>query len=445
MLVNKYYASSEQRFCMRKILIYNNINETEYAIFKKTDYTTVYRAIRDERNGYWANFANKLWLQALISEISIPENQIEYLVKPMDSRYINEHYDSIILSCANIFSIDYCKTMEKYTEEFANIRIPIFVISCGVQASSYAELQELIKQIGDTSARFIDTIYCTGGEFSLRGYFTKEFFDKLGFPTAVVTGCPSLYQNGRELSINKPQLEKNQLKPLINGKKNVLSTKLYSQIFHEYSNAVFIDQDHYGEYLYDLDTTVLDKLDLKHLMELVKKESYLALELLASDRMRYFIDMPNWREYIINEGYNFSFGVRIHGNIMSLLCGIPAVVYACDSRTREMAEFYDIPIFESGKKSTLYDIYCDSNYDKFNKTFGDKYDAYERFLKEHNLIDEKMNTHNIFFNDSMLADKSAPAVNNREKLSSLQGRLEQFASLLKAEDALLKFARKFKG
>lgn len=429
---------------MRRILIYRNIDETEYAIFRKTDYRTIYQTIREERNGNWPNFANKLWLQGLVSEISTEENQIEYMTYPMDSQYVNEHFDIVIIPSANIFSPAYVDLLDKLADVFSKIHIPTYVISCGVQAQSYAGLLELIQQVGTSASRYIDAVYRTGGEFSLRGYFTKEFFDKLGFPTAVATGCPSLYQNGRNLMIEKPYLQQTELKPIINGQNYMFSTDFYHNIFREYADAVFIDQDHYGEYLYDTDTDVLDDLTLGKLLRLVKKESYLGLELLSSGRLLYFIDMPNWREYIRNEGYNFSFGGRIHGNIMSLLSGIPAAVYVCDSRTREMAEFFDIPIIEESSDKSLYEIYCSIDFARFNASFGQKYDTYEKFLVEHGIIDAKMNESNIFFNDKVLADKNAPVINNENRLKACNDQLKRNKMILQVADKTITQIRRFR-
>lgn len=67
--------------------------------------------------------------------------------------------------------------MERHIELFGSIKIPIYVIACGVQARSYDELPYLIEEIGYISKKFIRSVYQTGGEFCLRGYFTKEFFD----------------------------------------------------------------------------------------------------------------------------------------------------------------------------------------------------------------------------------------------------------------------------
>lgn len=58
---------------------------------------------------------------------------------------------------------------------FEKIKIPVFIISCGVQADSYEDLNDLVKSTGNVSKRFISTIYKTGGQFALRGWFTAEF------------------------------------------------------------------------------------------------------------------------------------------------------------------------------------------------------------------------------------------------------------------------------
>jgi polysaccharide pyruvyl transferase WcaK-like protein len=40
---------------------------------------------------------------------------------------------------------------------------------------------------------------------------------------------------------------------------------------------------------------------------------------------------------------NFSFGARLHGNIVAMQCGVPALVVVHDERTRELAECLALP------------------------------------------------------------------------------------------------------
>lgn len=66
-----------------------------------------------------------------------------------------------------------------WQRSFLRFKIPVYVIACGVQAGSYDELESLCDSIREPATRFISTIYRTGGEFALRGYFTKEFLTDL--------------------------------------------------------------------------------------------------------------------------------------------------------------------------------------------------------------------------------------------------------------------------
>ena len=108
--------------------------------------------------------------------------------------------------------------------------------------------------------------------------------------------------------------------------------------------------------------------------------------------------MNEWREYIRQNKFSMSYGSRIHGSIMPILSGIPAVLECQDARTREMAEFFHIPcVFpEKNKKIDLYEVYQNADYSKFNDHFADKFNAYEEFLQKHNIV-KHINENNIFF------------------------------------------------
>lgn len=127
--------------------------------------------------------------------------------KEMTPAYINAEFDYIVLPMANVFYIQCVPALKRLAEIFQKITVPTYVIACRVQADSFDHLDELIESIKEPASNFIKSIYATGGEFALRGYFTKEFFDRLGFRSAVVTGCPFMYQMGRQLRIEK-HLEK---------------------------------------------------------------------------------------------------------------------------------------------------------------------------------------------------------------------------------------------
>ncbi len=382
---------------MRKILIWKKkIPHDETDIFTTTDYTKYYGNLEKiYGGGYCPNWGNKLWLQGLYSEIDTDENELSFRTDESEEE-INSSYDLIIYPMANFFGEQYTESMKELADTFRKIKIPVYIIACGVQTDSYDDLENLVKKTGYAASKFIEAIYHTGGEFALRGYYTKEFFDRLGFPSAVVTGCPSLYQMGPEFQVNDRKVKTEQMKPVINGRLD-----LFEKIMKTIPSSIYIDQDHYSECLYK--PGYLRNLNIKKKILFTHKYSVYQAELLGDGRVKLIADMNEWFHYIKDKKFNYSFGTRIHGNIMAILTGIPATVVTIDSRTQEMAEFFDIPYIRHRKgkiysKEDFLDIYENSDFSKFNKTYKEKYSQYEKFLRDHNIV-TKINTENRFFKE----------------------------------------------
>lgn len=375
---------------MKRILIYKQIIKNgEYDICHSIDYDRLFQTVKQEYSGISPNWANRLWLQGIYSEIYTQENQYDFLSDDMSCDYINGNYDLIILPMANIFWAGHTQALERLATIFEQIHIPTFVIACGVQADSYDDLEMISERLREPSSRFITAIYNTGGEFALRGYFTKEFFDKLGFHSAIVTGCPSLFQNGRNLEISNRHVGEDQFKAAFNGRMGGVA-----QFLSMYPTSEYFDQLNYFDLIYCRD--VWGDGSKKNLKSLVIEYGFDAVLLAAESRLNLFPDMREWYHYLREEQFNFSFGSRIHGNVMSILSGIPAVVWTCDSRTREMAEFFNIPHVRNIPKD-IYKCYLDVDYTKFNVTFKRRFDDFEKFLFRCGIC-EHVNENNIYFN-----------------------------------------------
>lgn len=374
---------------MKRILIYKQIIKNgEYDICHSIDYDRLFQTVKQKYSGISPNWANRLWLQGIYSEIYTQENQYDFFSNDMSCDYINVNYDLIILPMANIFWVGHKKALERLSAIFEQIHIPTFVIACGVQADSYDDLEMLIENLREPASRFITAIYNTGGEFALRGYFTKEFFDKLGFRSAVVTGCPSLFQCGRSLAIHNQCVEAEQFKVAFNGRMEGVAHLLFL-----YPKSEYFDQHNYFDLIYCRD--ILGNGGKKALKSLVIEHGFDAVLLAAELRLNLFPDMREWYHYLREQKFNFSFGSRIHGNVMSVLSGIPSVVWTCDSRTREMAEFFDIPYVRNIPKD-IYKCYLDADYTKFNASFKHRFDDFEKFLCCCGIC-ERVNEKNSFF------------------------------------------------
>lgn len=375
---------------MKRILVHIPMQpHGEYDIFSPYDENAMIELINRDLGGNAPNFGNRLWFQGLISAIACEENHLDFFSPNMTKEQINSEYDFIIAPMANVFSIHYSELLKRLENRFRGIMIPVYVIACGIQADSFNQLDELVSALKEPASGFISSVYDTGGEFALRGYFTKEFFDKLGFPSAVATGCPSLFQMGRNLSISDEKVPESQFRPLLNG-----FITDYSQLYQEYGNAVFFDQNAYFRDLYDLNGE-----NQRLLKRMIQSHGMDATKLILQNRVRLIPHMNLWREHLRQEGFSFSYGSRIHGSIMPILSGICTVLEHRDARTREMAEFFNIPHVEpNGYRSydSLYQLYQETSYKAFNEGFATRFDAYEQFLVRCGIV-EKINQNNRFF------------------------------------------------
>ncbi len=425
---------------MSRILIYTDVVPFgEYDIFQKTKHDRLQALIPEIYGGRCPNFGNRLWFQGIISEISTEDNVIDYWDSAKSFDEINDLYDMVIAPMANVFSIGFRGLLDKLAERFAKITIPVYVIACGVQADSYDKLDEVCDAIKEPATRFMSAVYDSGGEFALRGFFSKEFFDRLGFHSAVVTGCPSLYQLGRSSTVesNFERAKLCDFSPIVNG--NLEDCLPY---LSNYPHCQFIDQHTYYDLLYG---NILneDTIQMSAILGLIRQYGLREFHMLAGERVQLFPDMGSWMAFLRAGGFQFSFGSRIHGNIMSILSGIPAMVYACDSRTREMAEFFHIPMVlrsaNTSDKLDLYELYQTIDYSGYNSHIGEKYDNFESFLQEHGIV-QKINTNNQFFRPQEEPDEV-----NRSGLQAANQLLEKHRISLELYDFLLRLSRKVRG
>lgn len=361
------------------LLLYDN-RDLDRQVLKPTDYDSFEEAWIKQR---FSNAGNRLYNTAVEQYLTKEDIDYSYYTGEETTEEINDKYDLAIFTTANIFNAnpDVTPELEQFAEMIGRFKIPVFILGCGLQCSGYDAINDLAAAIREPAAKFVEAIYRTGGELALRGYATKEFLNKVMPNTAVVTGCPSFYQRGSRLQIANDKVSEEQFKPSINGNLKYLKQIGMLQVFDQYPNSIYLDQDELAKVLY-----FRRPGRYNNTMELVRKKTLCSVKLLAENRVRLFYDVPVWLSWFRAENISFSCGSRIHGNIAATLAGIPAMVMYRDARTRELAEFFELPNSPryDGDKS-LYELYLEADYTKFNAHFADKFSAFENFVVSHGI------------------------------------------------------------
>lgn len=195
-----------------------------------------------------------------------------------------------------------------------------------------------------------------------------------------------------------------------------------------------MDQDQFLECLYSENYFYPSRTEKE--FSFYRSRSIFQAELLGAGRIHLIPDVDEWYSFLQAAGFDYSFGTKIHGSIMPILAGVPATVLGIDSRTQEMAEFFDIPYckFDHHRKYTrddLYAAYEQADYSAFNTHFPERYFAFEQFLREKGIVDE-INRENRFLcpTDAFTHQDYQP---NRV-------RFQRFARKLRAEEPLLRLA-----
>lgn len=256
-----------------------------------------------------------------------------------------------IIPCANHLGKHSESFGENRLKHFNNIKVPMLAIGLGAQSKD----NQIIPDVPENVIKWLNIIVENAPSdypnISVRGEFTKKVLDHINFKDqSIVLGCPSLFLND-EKNLGKI-IEKNIAtwppKRIAISGGNPLNPR-YEKV--EAAFAKLITQ-HQGAYIVqhplemikmargefnDLDNSMIKKTNNILTPELDRDNFYQWCRM----RMRVFFDVYAWMEYL--RGFDFVFGTRIHGTMLALQAGVPALCITHDSRTQELCDTMNIP------------------------------------------------------------------------------------------------------
>lgn len=258
----------------------------------------------------------------------------------------------------------------------------VVMIGAGAQAESYAHP----VQLSAGTRRFLSLLSHRSDSIGVRGHFTAELLDGIGVRNLEVIGCPSLfYACDRGFRIDKTDL---------GGRRP--RTVAHCTPYGNYRDAVghllsFAVRE-CEAYIAQSETALLfDEEGAEqraYFFYYYNNGDYSDAELESWMRghARWFFDMDSWLEYMA--GMEFSVGARFHGSMAALQAGVPALNLACDSRTRELCEYLNLPyalLQDFDGRASAVELYESTDFALFNAGFAHKYDRYRGFLERNGL------------------------------------------------------------
>lgn len=201
---------------------------------------------------------------------------------------------------------------------------------------------------------------------AVRGSYTADILGKHGIVNTEVMGCPSIYQlplYNRSLDGLLAPLP-TQIRATANFRTFIGDLKTHERRFLAYA------MQHckgFAEQTFDPLGKVGGIDD--NIIEWMRDKSYI------------FFDLDSWRRH--NARYNFSIGLRFHGNVAALLANIPSLFFTIDSRTSEMTEFLNLPAMnfaDFDDNAPLESYFERANYEQFVSSYPAQLKRFENYI-----------------------------------------------------------------
>ncbi|WP_394127405.1 polysaccharide pyruvyl transferase family protein [Vibrio hepatarius] len=289
--------------------------------------------------------------------------------------------EKIILSCANWVSesaVDEEKNRRRY-EFLEKYDCPVFSFGLGIQTKHSNGKMRL----GESTKRLLHLLSKRGNLLSLRDGFTQKALADIGIYNTEVTGCPSNFIN---IDSQLPEHIYRHSKYLLN--ENKLST-LRAHItecssIDEHSKALNKMMAYLKKYpsFYILQSPeLIPFLRDRGAFSGAYPKGY---QDLIKNKSRYFIHFLEWLEFC--RTCDFSFGMRIHGNMIPLQAARPALLIKHDIRTKGLADVMGIPSitvdeFSKIRSSALVKTVLQKNIDGMELFSNQRKESHKKFIE----------------------------------------------------------------
>jgi hypothetical protein len=268
------------------------------------------------------------------------------------------------------------------------LKIPVVAFGIGAQAPTYKDVR-----ISADTQRFLKIVSERSKKVGVRGAFSAEVLKKFGVDNVEVIGCPSLMRH------NRPRLDI-KVGSLADVRRVgfTLTRGLWPMYCEDPKKARAMQREMILEYAKRFDLTVISQGEQLERAYWYRQPAEIALAYAALVENKWFTgpDDPMIEVYEKNLFFGASprayeelsrqmdlvLGFRLHGNIMALANGVPAVYVVYDSRTRELVEYLGIPAYDIADKEPfkLESYYTQARFDHFNARYVAAYRRMAEFL-----------------------------------------------------------------
>ncbi len=285
---------------------------------------------------------------------------------------INNQYSHVILFLQDQIRLEQSYGVQpdwkKINGFLSKLKKPFIVFSLG--ANDFGQNgPDWWKKLPKDFLQFLHIVSEHSVSLGVRGLQTLEILEKLGIKNAKAVGCPTFFETGPNKQIIKKPLTKS-TDILRAGSLDFRSQRLLSGVIQD-------------------ETALIELLYFKQFSTtpLATKPSFPFLLSIATGGMRCFAGIEKWKEFVSQ--FTCCISSRMHGGILALNCGVPAVLVNKDLRAKEMCQLFKIPNFaQTARQYSWEELYQQADFEPLNKQYPVLYKAFTSWLAENGLTTE---------------------------------------------------------
>mgnify|MGYP000060588445 CR=1 FL=1 len=332
----------------------------------------------DFLSSFGMNTGNLLFQYAVFNSIK-DEKLIVGEDIPWDASVVRNKCRILIVPSANFIREDFDLT--DYVAFLESCDLPVLFLGLGVQADSYSHLKlKLHPSIHRLMALISDQNIGVG----VRGEFTANFLNKHGVKNISIIGCPSNFINP-DMDLHNKLLSKWKSDAFIitttgdepwpkDNNKQIAERKVFAIAYD--SGGVYVQQSvaPFVEMLRMNNPYAKSNVrqELPRLLQeaIAPNLEFNEFKKFFATSVRIYISVEQWLEEMSK--FDFSIGLRLHGNMVSHQVACPSVWVTHDARTKELTETMALPnlsVEDFIKLDGLPDVknFVDPNYQEYGR------------------------------------------------------------------------------
>lgn len=268
--------------------------------------------------------------------------------------------------------------------------LPVLCAGVGAQA---ADKKEVI--LPPDNQRVWAAIAARSPSIGVRGAFTAETLHRNGIHNVEVVGCPTLFRAcNRDLVLNHKATGpdrvsfsiRREVGPMYSPDPGLFQLK-QKEVIAKLSRTTDLYLSCHGEpeekaFFFRAPLKMqwaTQKLTAENWFDPIYGEM---LKRLYESRL-YYVGAPGDYDVYVKQ-FDAALGYRVHAVLPAMAMGVPGVLFAYDTRSAELAETFDLPIFtpDEFNRTPLRDVFDPSRFDLFQNNFARRYDIMKNFIEK---------------------------------------------------------------